>query len=163
VYGQPYFFLHGGFFEPNSDAPTTTGGGLGGYDTGSSLDFGIGSRVSPNLAIEGAVGRFAAERGSDDARVVPLTFGVRLILPHPVIEPYAGVGLGMYFAHLNEPGIDDSDTTVGGYASIGVDAWLNPRVALNFEGKYHFVEPEFRGINVDMSGWAVSMGVRVSF
>lgn len=163
VYGQPYFFVHAGFFEPNDDAPTTTGGGLGGYDTGGSFDLGIGSRVSPNLAIEGAVGRFSAERGADDASVVPLTFGVRLIIPHPVFEPYVGAGLGMYFADLKEPGIDDSDTTVGGYASIGLDAWLNPRIALNFEGKYHFVEPEFRGINVDMSGWTVSMGVRISF
>ncbi|MBI5576181.1 MAG: porin family protein [Deltaproteobacteria bacterium] len=163
VYGQPYFFVHGGFFEPNDDAPTTTGGGLGGYDTGSSFDLGIGSRVSPNLAIEGALGRFEAERGSDEVSVVPLTFGLRLILPHPVLEPYAGAGLGMYFADLKEPGIDDSDTTVGAYFSLGVDAWLNPRVALNFEGKYHFVEPKFSGIDVDTSGWSLGMGVRVSF
>jgi hypothetical protein len=69
----------------------------------------------------------------------------------------------MYFADLQEPGIDDSDTTVGGYAAIGMDAWLNPRFALNFEGKYHFAEPEFNGIDVDVSGWTLSMGVRVSF
>jgi len=69
--------------------------------------------------------------------VAPLTFGVRLIIPAPVIEPYIGAGLGIYFVSLDEPGIDDSDTTVGGYGSLGLDAWLNPRMALNFEGKYH--------------------------
>jgi hypothetical protein len=163
VYGQPYFFGHVGFFEPNDDDPTVTGGGLGGYDTGGSFDFGFGSRVSPILAIEGALGGFSADRGPDEVTVVPLTFGVRLIVPHPVIEPYFGAGLGMYFADLQEPGIDDSDTTVGGYAAIGMDAWLNPRFALNFEGKYHFAEPEFNGIDVDVSGWTVGMGVRVSF
>ncbi|HZW35613.1 MAG TPA: outer membrane beta-barrel protein [Candidatus Deferrimicrobiaceae bacterium] len=169
VYGQTYFFGHVGFFEPNDDDPTPTGGGLGGYDTGGSFDIGIGSRVSPILAIEGAVGGFSAERGPDEVTVVPLTFGIRLILPNPVIEPYIGAGLGMYFADLQEVprpgfiGIDDSDTTVGGYVSGGLDAWLNPRLALNFEGKYHFAEPEFNGIDVDVSGWTFGMGIRISF
>jgi hypothetical protein len=163
VYGQTYFFGHIGLFEPNDDDPTLTGGGLGGYDTGGSFDIGIGSRVSPNLAIEGTFGAYSADRGPDEVSVAPLTFGVRLILPAPVIEPYIGAGLGIYFASLDEPGIDDSDTTVGGYGSIGLDAWLNPRMALNFEGKYHWVEPEFNGIDVNVGGWTVSLGVRVSF
>jgi len=163
VHGQTYFFGHIGLFEPNDDDPTLTGGGLGGYDTGGSFDIGIGSRVSPNLAIEGTFGAYGADRGPDEVSVAPLTFGVRLILPAPVIEPYIGAGLGIYFASLDEPGIDDSDTTVGGYGSLGLDAWLNPRMALNFEGKYHWVEPEFNGIDVDVSGWTVSLGVRISF
>jgi hypothetical protein len=163
VHGQAYFFGHVGFFEPNDDDPTLTGGGLGGYDTGGSFDVGIGSRVSPILAIEGALGGFGADRGPDEVSVVPLTFGLRLIVPNPVIEPYLGAGLGMYFADLKEPGIDDSDATVGGYVSVGMDAWLNPRIALNFEGKYHFAEPEFNGIDVDVSGWTLGMGVRLSF
>jgi len=160
VYGQTYFFGHIGLFEPNDDAD-----GLRGYDTGGSFDVGIGSRVSPNLAIEGTFGGHVADHGDDEVAVVPLTFGARLILPAPVVEPYVGAGLGIYFAELDEPssGIDDSDTTFGGYGSLGVDAWLNPRMALNFEGKYHWVEPEFSGIDVDVSGWTLSLGVRVSF
>ncbi len=170
VYAQPYFFGHIGFFEPNSDGPSPGGGGLGAYDTGGSFDLGIGSRVSPNLAIEGAVGGYSTDVGPNEVSVVPVTFGVRLILPHPVIEPYIGAGLGAYFARLKEPvnGIDDSDATVGGYGSIGVDAWLNPKIALNFEGKYHWVEPTFTGtggnsFDVNVGGWTVSMGIRVSF
>lgn len=163
VYGQTYFFGHIGLFEPNDDQPTSTGGGLAGYDTGGSFDVGIGSRVSPNLAIEGTFGAFSADKGPDEVAVVPLTFGARLIIPAPVIEPYFGAGLGIYFAGLEEGPIDDSDTTIGGYGSLGLDAWLNPRTALNFEGKYHWVEPEFNGIDVDVSGWTLSLGVRVSF
>lgn len=170
VYGQTYFFGHAGFFDPNSDAPTPDGGGLGAYDTGGSFDLGIGSRVSPNLAIEGTVGGFGSSTAGNEVTVVPVTFGVRLILPHPFIEPYVGAGIGAYFARLKEPvnGIDDSDATVGGYGSLGVDAWLNPKIALNFEGKYHWVEPTFSGtggrsFDVNVGGWTVSMGVRVSF
>ena len=163
VHGQTYFFGHIGIFEPNDDDPTLTGGGLGGYDTGGSFDIGIGSRVTPNLAIEVTFGGYGADRVSDEVTVVPLTFGARLILPAPVFEPYVGLGLGIYFANLEEPGIDDSDTTIGGYGSLGLDAWLNPRMALNFEGKYHWVEPEFNGVDVDVSGWTLSLGIRIAF
>lgn len=162
VYGQSYFFAHLGLFEPNDDRD-----GLKGYDSGGAFDVGIGSRVSPVLAIEGAFGAYSAERGPDDISVVPLTIGARLIIPSNVIEPYLGGGLGLYFANLDEPStmaqINDSDTTIGGYAALGVDAWLNPRMALNFEGKYHWVEPEFDGFDVDASGWTLSLGFRISF
>jgi opacity protein-like surface antigen len=158
VYGQPYVFGHIGLFEPNDDRD-----GLEGYDTGGAFDVGIGSRVSPFLAIEGTFGAFGSDRGSDEVAVIPVTFGGRLIVPSYVIEPYIGAGMGIYFASLDEPGIDDSDTTLGGYGALGVDAWLNPQVALNFEGRYHFSEPEFDGIDVDVSGWTLSLGVRVSF
>ncbi len=158
VYGQTYFFGHIGLFEPNNDRD-----GLEGYDAGGAFDIGIGSRVSPSLAVEGMFGAYGADRGSDEVAVVPITIGARLILPAPVIEPYIGAGLGIYFGTLDEAGIDDSDTTIGGYGSLGVDAWLNPRMALNFEGKYHWVEPEFDGFDVDVSGWTLSLGLRVSF
>ncbi|MGE5189486.1 MAG: outer membrane beta-barrel protein [Gemmatimonadota bacterium] len=160
TYGQTYFFAHLGLFDPNDSWD-----GLAGYDSGGAFDVGIGSRVSPILAVEGTFGAYAADRGDDDVAVAPLTFGARLIVPNPIIEPYVGAGVGLYFASLDEPstGIDDTDTTVGGYASLGIDAWLNPRVALNLEGRYHWAEPQFNGIDVDVSGWTATMGVRVSF
>jgi len=159
-YGQMYLFGHLGFYEPNDDRD-----GLEDYDTGGAFDIGIGSRVSPVLAIEGTFGAYGSDRGSDEVTVVPVTFGGRLIIPGPFFEPYVGGGVGLYFADLDEPtsGIDDSDTTFGGYLSLGMDAWLNPRMALNFEGKYHWAEPEFDGFDVDVSGWTVSLGLRVSF
>ncbi|HEX8042858.1 outer membrane beta-barrel protein [Candidatus Deferrimicrobium sp.] len=168
-YGQPYFFGHAGVFDPNSDSD-----GLDGYDTGWNFDVGIGSRVSPFFAIDGTVGAYRAERGSDEATVVPLTIGGRFILPHPFIEPYVGAGLGLYFSSLKErpgvisTGIDDSSTDFGGYLSVGLDMWLNPRIALNFEGKYHWVNPTFRDssgrdFDVNMSGWTGNLGIRVAF
>ncbi len=164
VHGQTYFFAHLGVFEPNNEDPEPMGGGLGAYDSGGAFDLGIGSRVSPNLAIEGTFGAYAADIGPNEVSVAPLTFGVRLIVPHPIIEPYVGAGLGFYFADLEEPPfINDSDTTIGGYGALGIDAWLNPRTALNFEARRHFVEPEFNGIDVNVGGWTVSMGIRLSF
>ncbi len=169
VYGQPYFFGQLGVFSPNNDSD-----GLDGYDSGGHFQFGFGSRVSPIFAVDGTFGGYSAERGSDKATVVPMTIGGRLILPHPFIEPYVGAGLGLYFSHLEEEartgfsGIDDSSTDFGGYLSVGLDMWLNQRVALNFEGKYHFVTPTFRSnagtdFDVNMGGWTGNLGVRVAF
>ncbi len=168
-YGQPYFFAHLGIFDPNTDVD-----GLDEYDSGGNFDVGFGSRVSPLFAIDGTFGGYGADRGSDEATVVPLTIGGRLIIPHPFIEPYVGAGLGIYFSSLDErpgaisTGIDDSSADFGGYLSVGLDMWLNPRVALNFEGKYHWVEPSFEDsigqeFDVNMGGWTANLGVRVAF
>jgi opacity protein-like surface antigen len=171
-HGQPYFFAHLGIFDPDDDID-----GLRGYDSGGHFELGIGSRVSPVFAIDGTFGAYSAERGPDEAAVVPLTIGGRLIIPHPFIEPYFGGGVGLYFARLKEvprvgppafSGIDESETNIGGYLSVGADLWLNPRMALNFEGKYHFVEPSFTSnagtsFDVDLSGWTANLGVRVAF
>jgi len=168
-YGQPYFFGHLGIFDPNSDVD-----GLDRYDSGMNFDIGVGSRVSPVFAIDGTFGAYGAKHGGDKASVVPLTIGGRLILPHPFIEPYVGGGLGLYFSSLKEgsrtgfSGIDDSSADFGGYLSAGLDMWLNPRTALNFEGKYHWVNPSFQSnagtsFDVNMGGWTVNLGVRVAF
>ncbi|MHB8784142.1 MAG: outer membrane beta-barrel protein [Desulfobacteria bacterium] len=164
-YGQPYFFAHLGIFDPNDDLD-----GLRGYDSGMNFDLGVGSRVSPMFAVDGTFGAYSAKSGGDEATVVPMTIGGRLILPHPFIEPYVGAGLGLYFSSLKEASsaIDDTSADFGGYLSAGLDMWLNPRTALNFEGKYHYVTPSFQSaagptFDVNMGGWTVNLGVRVAF
>jgi hypothetical protein len=168
-YGQPYFFAHLGSFAPNTDVD-----GLDGYDSGMNFDLGIGSRVSPVFAVDGTIGAYGAKRGPDEASVVPMTIGARLILPHPFFEPYVGAGMGLYFSNLKEPraaatyNIDDSQTNFGGYLSVGADLWLNPRAALNFEGKYNYVQPTFHSSDgtawdVNMGGWTANLGIRVAF
>lgn len=167
--GRIYFLGHLGLFSPNDSSD-----GLEGYDTGWNFDVGLGSRVTPIVAIEGMVGYFQAKDGDRKAEVVPFTVGARLIIPNPVFEPYFGAGLGIYHANLKEPSpnpvfdIDDSETTIGGYLSLGLDLWLNNRTAFNIEGKYQMVEPEFHSragnsFDVDMSGWSLNFGVRVDF
>ncbi len=176
----PYLFGNIGIFDPNNYSYNYNGAfDLSGYSSGLSVNGGIGSRLSPFAAIEGTVGYWDAERGSDKASVVPVTIGGRFILPHPTFEPYFGAGIGVYFARLNEqpiiftptliyPGTDDSDTTIGGYFSLGMDFWLNPRIALNLEGRYQMVQPTFTdklggSFDLDMSGWELNFGVRINF
>src|SRR3972149_1056445 len=73
-HGQTSLFGHVGLFQPNDDDPTPTGGGLGGYDTGGSFDIGIGSRVTPNLAIEGEFGGDGGGPGSGGGAGGPPAF-----------------------------------------------------------------------------------------
>jgi len=183
-HGGPYLFGNVGIFEPSdyyNDYYADYYGtyGLTGYGSGLSGNVGFGSRVSPIAAVEGTVGYFSAERGSDKASAVPVTIGGRLIIPHPVFEPYFGGGIGVYFASLKEqpifytsslyyPGADDSNTTIGGYFSLGMDFWVNPRTALNLEGRYQMVQPTFTdklggSFDLDMSGWELNFGFRINF
>lgn len=175
----PYFFGNIGIFDPNDYSYNYGAFDLSGYSSGLSVNGGIGSRLSPFAAIEGTVGYWDADRGSDKASVVPVTIGGRFILPNPTFEPYFGAGIGVYFARLKEqpivfsptviyPGTDDSDATIGGYFSLGMDLWLNPRAALNLEGRYQMVQPTFTdklggSFDLDMSGWELNFGVRINF
>jgi hypothetical protein len=175
VRGQGYFVGQLGIFDPNDDRD-----GLRGYDPGTNFYVGFGSRVAPMFAFEGGFGAYGVDDGSKEARVAPFTIGARLIVPTPFVEPYVGAGLGMYFSSLDEgaaasargfapfSGIDDTSSDFGGYLSTGIDMWLNQRVALNFEGKYHFVQPAFQtragsDVDVNLGGWTVNLGVRVAF
>lgn len=169
MHGQPYFFGHVGVFEPNTDTD-----GLKFFDSGMNFDIGIGSRVSPILAVEGAIGSYSTDKQGLTVTVVPITIGVRVIAPSPFFEPYIGGGVGIYSADVDFPTAingagqavavaSGSETTMGGYLSAGVDAWLNPRMALNVEGKYHWANPSIGPVDVNVGGWTVNLGIRISF
>jgi hypothetical protein len=167
-----YISANLGLFEPNSYSD-----GLSQYSSDWGGNFVIGSRLSPFAAIEGGVGYYTASTGSNEVSVVPVTIGGRLIIPHPVFELYFGGGIGAYFASLDEPpftppfnyiGTNDSDTTIGGYVSFGLDMWLNPKAAINVEGRYQMANPSFTrndglSFDVDVSGWELNVGFRLNF
>jgi len=163
--GEPYIYGQIGLFQPNNSSE-----GLSGYDSGGNLSVAFGSRLHPLFAVEGAIGGFSASVGSSDAYVYPITIGGRFIVPNPFLEPYIGGGLGIYFSSLKDTyfEIDDDSADLGGYLSLGMDFWLNQRVALNFEGKYQWVDASFSDVygrdrDIELGGWTVNFGVRVSF
>jgi hypothetical protein len=166
----PYLTANIGLFEPNSYSD-----GLAQYSSDWSGNIAIGSRVSPFAAVEGGVGYYTASAGSNEVDVIPVTFGGRLIIPHPVFEVYFGGGIGAYFASLKEPvqvspllGTDDSNATIGGYVSFGLDWWVTPKFALNLDTRYQMANPTFTSktgvsYDVDVSGWELNVGVRLNF
>lgn len=164
----PYFGFHIGAFEPNEDYSDF---GYGSFDTGFLLDMLIGSRISPVFAVEGAMTFYGSDNGPFALYVMPLTFGGRLILPNPVVEPYVAGGIGLYFSSVEYPYLCDvfgcliateDETNFGGYLGGGADFWLTPTFALNVDGRYHYVD-KVGPIDADASGWAIGFGIRVGF
>ena len=132
----------------------------GGEDDGYYVGGGVGSRVTDMIALDLGLSTYKTEDHGVNVRVWPLLAGVRMILPNPVVEPYLGLGVGFFFV---DPEHYDSDTSFGGHASVGVDAWLTPKAALNGELRYHFTDAEVDGYDVDADGASFALGLKVAF
>ena len=52
------------------------------------------------------------------------------------LEPYAGLGLGVFFSHLSTTGLSSSDTGVGLHTQVGLRYRVTPHVAVFGEWKY---------------------------
>jgi opacity protein-like surface antigen len=68
-----------------------------------------------------------------------LTWGLNAVVRYPgkIVQPYAGVGLGMFFAKATFRGQSDSDTVPGFNALAGLRLFVTDHVALFAEYKYN--------------------------
>lgn len=85
-----------------------------------------------------------------------LTWGINAVVRYPgkTFQPYAGVGLGMFFAHATFQGQSDSDTAPGLNALAGLRIFATDHVALFAEYKYNrasFSFPNAIGLEADYS------------
>lgn len=72
--------------------------------------------------------------------------------PGKVFQPYAGVGLGVYFADIDGSGFSDSTTEPGLVVNAGARVFVTDRVALFGEYKYNFASFEFDDPTVLVKG-----------
>lgn len=85
-----------------------------------------------------------------------LTWGINAIVRYPgkTFQPYAGVGLGMFFAHATFRGQSDDDSAAGLNALAGLRIFATDHVALFAEYKYNrtsFTFPNVIGLEADYS------------
>ena len=85
-----------------------------------------------------------------------LTWGVNAVVRYPgkTFQPYAGVGLGVFFAKATFQGQSDSDTVPGLNALAGLRIFATDHVALFAEYKYNratFNLPNAIGFEADYS------------
>ncbi|WP_455371576.1 porin family protein [Petrachloros mirabilis] len=97
-----------------------------------------------------------------------LTWGINAIVRYPgkVLQPYAGVGLGVMFAEAKFQGQSDSDTAPGLNALAGIRFFATEHLALFAEYKYNrasFNLPNAIGIDADYSANHFMGGVSFHF
>lgn len=85
-----------------------------------------------------------------------LTWGINAVVRYPgkTFQPYAGVGLGMFFAEAKFQGQSDNDTAPGLNALAGLRVFATNHIALFAEYKYHratFTFPTAIGFEADYS------------
>ena len=85
-----------------------------------------------------------------------LTWGINAVARYPgkTFQPYAGVGLGLFFAHATFRGQSDDDTAAGLNALAGLRIFATEHVAIFAEYKYNratFTLPKAIGIQADYS------------
>ena len=85
-----------------------------------------------------------------------LTWGINAVVRYPgkIFQPYAGVGLGMFFAEAKFQGQSGNDTAPGLNALAGLRVFATNHIALFAEYKYHratFTFPTAIGFEADYS------------
>lgn len=85
-----------------------------------------------------------------------LTWGINAVVRYPgkTFQPYAGVGLGVFFANASFQGQSDSDTAPGLNALAGLRMFATDNLALFVEYKYNratFNLPNAIGFEADYS------------
>jgi opacity protein-like surface antigen len=99
-----------------------------------------------------------------------LTWGINAVLRYPgkTFQPYAGVGLGVFFAHATSQGQSDSDTAPGLNALAGIRLFATDHLALFAEYKYNrasfsFTNANLAGFDADYSANIFMGGVSYHF
>jgi opacity protein-like surface antigen len=70
-------------------------------------------------------------------------------------EPYAGVGLGVFFSRISDGTTSSSSTDIGLTTQLGLRYRVNPNLSLFGEWKYNYA-------NIDHSNFAGASGLDVS-
>jgi opacity protein-like surface antigen len=79
-----------------------------------------------------------------------LTWGINAVVRYPgkTFQPYAGVGLGVFFAEAKFQGQSDSDTAPGLNALAGIRLFATDHLAVFAEYKYNRASFSFTNANV---------------
>lgn len=97
-----------------------------------------------------------------------LTWGINAVVRYPgkVFQPYAGVGLGVFFAEAKFQGQSESDTAPGVNALAGIRLMVTKNLGIFAEYKYNratFSFPNQFGIETDYSANHFMGGISIHF
>jgi outer membrane protein W len=117
-------------------------------DTGFNGELAYGHYFNRNWALELGIGYFQTSgddtsfgaKSKSSIDVMPLTLGIKGIIPADKFEIYGIGGIGAYFVwadeKLNGISFSDEDILFGGFLGAGVNYNITPTAFLGIEGKY---------------------------
>jgi hypothetical protein len=130
----------------------------------------IRAPLMPFLKAEGGIGYRQDSFASGDIKVRqwPVTASLWLA-PFPMI--YAGGGIGWYRTTLDYreelPFEDSTDMTTGLHLGGGVNVPMAPRLGLDFNGRYIFMQGDNDNVQIPTTFnpdfWSTSLGLAISF
>jgi hypothetical protein len=96
----------------------------------------------------------------DSLRQVPLRLDVNYNWEGGVWHPFVGAGIGAYFLRNKDNGVPFGNTMVQAGTNFGggVEYFLNRRVTVKGEARYHRIDQPLGG--PDPSGWALTLGLK---
>jgi outer membrane protein W len=104
--------------------------------------IGFGYHLTPNFALEAAVGYFETRAStsipntSRKFSVYPLEVAGKFVFPLGFVEPYFMLGLGGYYVRATAGNQEDTSTSPGAFAGGGVNFNLSKTVFLGVETRY---------------------------
>jgi hypothetical protein len=98
----------------------------------------------------------------DSLRQVPLRLDVNYNWERGRWHPFVGTGVGAYFIQVRRDGesFSDTETKLGVNVGGGVEYFINRRVTLKGEGRYHAIQNAF---GREPSGLALTAGLKTYF
>jgi opacity protein-like surface antigen len=134
------------------------------WDAGFHGELAIGYKPDPGLALEAGVGWLQTGRGSAvDVRVIPVSLGIRGTYPVGAFQPYALLGLGIYFVREEVGDLSDDAASIGAFLGIGGTVDLSRSFFLGLEGRYLFMPAKTFGTTTHLDGVTVTLGAGVRF
>ena len=103
-------------------------------------------------------------QGDSSLRQVPLRADLNYNWERGKWHPFVGTGVGAYFLQQKNSGgrpFGEQETKFGFNLGGGMEYFLNRRVAVKGEGRYHMIENATTG--VDPSGLGLSVGLKTYF
>jgi hypothetical protein len=149
--------------EPRFDAVYPKGGLLAG--------LGASARIisNLNLYLEAKYwereGELTFSKESTTFRLIPISLGVRYILPLGVFNPYAGAGGDMYF-YYEDNAIGTTINSASGYhATAGTYLRLSRNVPLmlDLKAKYTWVNTAEGDFEIKLGGFEYAVGLAMAF
>jgi opacity protein-like surface antigen len=154
----------GGYFPQAGDVDD--------FDAGFNGALSFGHYLSPGFAFEFGTGYFTtsgslkvpggSERGVDIS-AVPLLLTLKGLYPAGDFEPYAAVGVGVYFVKTEvSGGKDDDEARVGFHTGLGANYNLTREIFAGVEGRVLFlrIRPSGESLRLDGITLTANLGYR---